>query len=65
MSRRLLEDEEYQRSLAERLKEGRAQTVEALLYHYAYGKPKEQHEHGGPEGGPIQHEVIFGGRYKP
>lgn len=65
LARKLLEDDEYQRSLAERLKDGRAQTVEALLYHYAYGKPKETVEHGGVDGQPIEHRVVFGGRYKP
>lgn len=26
---------------------------------------KEQHEHTGPDGGPIAHRVTFGGRYRP
>lgn len=25
----------------------------------------ERHEHGGPDGQPIAHRVVFGGRYKP
>lgn len=65
LARRLLEDVAYQQDLAVRLREGRAQTVEALLYHYAYGKPKETVEHGGVDGNAIEHRVVFGGRYKP
>ena len=40
-ARRLLEDEAYQRGLSARLIKGRAPHMETLLYHYAYGKPKE------------------------
>ena len=40
-ARRLLEDEAYQRGLSVRLIKGRAPHMETLLYHYAYGKPKE------------------------
>lgn len=40
-ARRLLEDDDYQRSLALRLKRGDAPHMETLLHHYAYGKPKE------------------------
>lgn len=40
-ARKLLEDEEYQRSLALRLKRGDAPHMETLLHHYGYGKPKE------------------------
>lgn len=41
LSRRLLEDEDYQAALRRRLLRGNAGAVEPLLYHYAYGKPRE------------------------
>lgn len=41
LSRRLLEDPEYQASLRGRLRRGTAQAIERELYHYAYGKPKD------------------------
>ena len=41
LSRRLLEDPEYQASLKTRLRRGTAQAIERELYHYAYGKPKD------------------------
>lgn len=47
-ARRLLADPEYQRLLVERLRTGQAPTIEALLYHYAHGKPKETIEHQVP-----------------
>lgn len=47
-ARRLLSDPEYQRLLVERLRTGAAPTIEALLYHYAHGKPKETIEHTVP-----------------
>ena len=40
-ARKLLEDEDYQRSLAMRLKRGDAPHMETLLHHYGYGKPKD------------------------
>jgi hypothetical protein len=44
----LLEDPAYVQSLQVRLREGTAGAVESLLYHYAYGKPKETIEHSTP-----------------
>lgn len=41
IAKRLVEDELYQRNLLERLRAGTAGSVEVLLYHYAYGKPKD------------------------
>jgi hypothetical protein len=38
----LLEDPDYQVSLAARLKAGKAPHMETLLHHYAYGKPLER-----------------------
>jgi hypothetical protein len=40
ISRGLLEDEAYQKSLRRRLKSGKAPHMETLLHHYAYGKPE-------------------------
>lgn len=38
---KMLEDADYVKELAVRLRRGKAPHVETLLYHYAYGKPKE------------------------
>ena len=44
----------YQKGLVARAKDGKlSPAVEAMLWHYAYGKPKEQVELSGPRGGPI------------
>lgn len=40
-AQRILEDPEYVESLRRRLKRGTAGQVEALLFHYGYGKPRE------------------------
>lgn len=40
-ARGLLEDPAYVEALKLRLKRGTAGAVETLLYHYAYGKPKD------------------------
>ena len=40
-ARQLVEDEAYRAELAKRLVEGKAAHMETLLFHYAYGKPKE------------------------
>jgi len=40
-ARALLEDPAYVEALRARLQTGDAGPVESLLYHYAYGKPKE------------------------
>jgi hypothetical protein len=50
----LVEDPDYRRTLALRLKKGRAApAVEAMLWYYAYGKPKEMVELTGPNGTPL------------
>lgn len=36
-----------------------AVSAATLLLGYAYGKPKEKHEHGGTDGGPITVKVIY------
>lgn len=40
-SRRLVEDPDYVQSLRRRLVSGKAPHMETLLFHYAYGKPKD------------------------
>ena len=42
LARSLLEDPAYQEKLKRRLRSGRAQQIEGLLYHYAYGKPVQK-----------------------
>lgn len=45
----LIDDPAYRKNLAKRLKAGKAApAVEALMWHYAKGKPVERHEVGGP-----------------
>lgn len=44
VARSLLEDPAYQAKLKQRLRDGKAPQIEALMYHYAYGKPKERFE---------------------
>jgi Family of unknown function (DUF5681) len=51
---RLLEDPEYQRQLVERLRTGKLPPqMEALLWFYAHGKPKDQLELSGNDGSPL------------
>lgn len=47
LARSLLEDPIYQEKLKKRLRSGDAQQIEALLYHYAYGKPVQTVEVSG------------------
>lgn len=44
LARSFLEDPVYQAKLKQRLRDGEAGQIEQLLYHYAYGKPKESFE---------------------
>lgn len=46
-SREAIEDAEYVKALKWRLKAGKAPHMETLLFHYAYGKPKDITEHQG------------------
>jgi hypothetical protein len=43
----IIERPEYLSALQRRLDSGRAPHMETLLYHYAYGKPKDVTEHQG------------------
>jgi hypothetical protein len=40
-ARSILEDPLYQKRLRGRISQGKAPQIEVLLFHYAYGKPKE------------------------
>lgn len=44
LARSFLEDPAYQNNLKERLRDGRAPQIEALMFHYAYGKPTDKLE---------------------
>jgi hypothetical protein len=46
-AQKLVEDREYLDSLTRRLRAGEASHMETLLFHYAYGKPKETTAHEG------------------
>lgn len=53
----------YRKRLLERVKGGTLPpAVESMLWHYAWGKPKETVELTGEDGGPLS--VVFGGRYR-
>ena len=53
--RAMVEDPEYLKYLTHRIYTGQAPPgIEALVWHYAYGKPKERMEISGPDGGPIE-----------
>lgn len=55
IARGLINDEQYQKTFqaAWRSRE-LAPAIEAMMYHYGYGKPKETHELTGADGGPIE-----------
>jgi hypothetical protein len=56
VARSLLEDPVYQAKLKRRLRDGKAPQIEQLLYHYAYGKPKERFE---VSKGPTLEELVL------
>ena len=57
--RALIESEDYARYFKHRLEVGQLPPVlEALMWHYAYGKPKELHEISGPNGGPVPYTWL-------
>lgn len=50
----LVNDDAYLVKLRLQLRAGKcAPAVEAMLWHYAYGKPKDTIEHTGPDGAPL------------
>ena len=58
LARRLVEDPEYQAALHSRLLNGQAGALEPLLWHYAYGKPKEPVELSTGEQ-PVVYRLTF------
>ena len=55
----IVEDAIYRRQLLVRARAGELPpTVECLLWHYRYGKPKERLEIDGADGGPIVFQVV-------
>lgn len=59
-ARELLDDAAYRASLTRRLVQGKlAPAMESMLWHYAYGKPRELVEAEKPELTRVVHEVVF------
>ena len=55
----LIESPDYQADFRLRLAEGKLPPLlEAMTWHYAYGKPIERQEHTGPGGAPVPITVI-------
>jgi|CXWL01.1.fsa_nt_gi hypothetical protein len=54
-ARSILEGPLYQKRLRDRVMQGKAPQIEVLLFHYAYGKPKE---HFSVERGPTMEELV-------
>lgn len=53
--RALIESSDYQEIFQRRFEAGKLPpALEAMTWHYAYGKPKERMELSGPGGGPIE-----------
>lgn len=53
-ARKLVEDRDYRQKFKARLLAGElSPAVETMLWYYAYGKPVETHEVGGPDGAPL------------
>jgi len=58
IARKMVDDPAYRASLNARMLKGNAGPVEVLVWHYAYGRPTETHEHSGPDGGPILYKTV-------
>ena len=58
LAKRLVEDSEYRASLERRLRSGKAGRLEVILWHYAYGKPKEFVEHSGNHAADVRTVVV-------
>ena len=55
LARAMVQDEKYLAKLSRDLHAGKLPIqLVVMLWHYAYGKPKETHELTGPDGGPIE-----------
>lgn len=58
--RALIEASDYAQSFAQRFQSGQLPpALEAMTWHYAYGKPTERMEVSGKDGGPMLHLVKF------
>ena len=63
MAQRLVTDPAYQKNLLTRLRQGKAGAIEATLWSYAYGRPKETVSvdgGSGGRGGDVRREVSPG-----
>ena len=54
--RAIIEDPVYREKLKQRIEAGEAPQIEALLYHYAYGRPKQEAD---PQETPLR-VLIYG-----
>lgn len=65
-ARSVLEQPIYQRRLRKMFSDQKPEEIPGhfvtLLYHYAYGKPKETVEHLGVGGGPVRFTLVIGGQ---
>ena len=57
---RIVQDPRYLERLQNRIDRGEAGSVEVLLWHYAYGKPKERVELTGQNNGPLRFTLNLG-----
>ena len=57
-ARDFLESDAYRARLRIRIERGQAMPIETLLYHYAYGKPKERIEIDGQAPMPLVIELV-------
>lgn len=66
-ARAIVERPDYVKKLTKRLDEGKAPHMETLLWHFAYGRPKEQVEHSGAVSMPtrVVHEYHIDGKKIP
>lgn len=63
-ARGIVESADYRAALQAKVRAGTlAPAVESMLWHYAYGKPKESIEISGDQAKPLR--VMFGGRHRP
>jgi hypothetical protein len=66
IARSIVEDKRVQERLLLDARRGKlSPPVMTMLWHYAYGKPKDVVQHEGVNGEGAALAVIFGGRHKP
>jgi len=55
LARKLIADQDYKKNFKQRWRTGDIPPqVETMIWHYAYGKPKETHVLEGPDAGPLR-----------